>query len=105
MEFVFINYFVLSLIVLDTPSFPFSLFPLSFSLFPLPPFFKKNAFLQYKSEEPTPIEHIGPYVLVSRSIGTEIGGAIGVLFYLATTCAASMYALGAVETFKAVSFA
>eukprot|EP00659_Diplonema_papillatum_P011889 gene11890-18342_t len=42
----------------------------------------------------------GPYYVVSRNLGHEVGGAIGVMFYLGTTIAASMYVLGAVEAFE-----
>jgi potassium/chloride transporter 4/5/6 len=42
----------------------------------------------------------GPYYIISRNLGVEIGGAIGTLFYLGTTIAASMYVLGAVETIE-----
>lgn len=40
----------------------------------------------------------GPYFLIGRALGPEVGVSIGVCFYLATTTAASMYILGAVET-------
>lgn len=42
----------------------------------------------------------GPYYILSRNLGVEIGGAVGTLFYLGTTIAASMYILGAVEAFQ-----
>ncbi|GMI01166.1 hypothetical protein TrST_g824 [Triparma strigata] len=42
----------------------------------------------------------GPYYVISRNLGVEIGGALGILFYLGTTIAASMYVLGAVEAFQ-----
>ncbi|MFH4981399.1 hypothetical protein AB6A40_008108 [Gnathostoma spinigerum] len=41
----------------------------------------------------------GPYYMISRNLGPEIGGAVGILFYLGTTVAASMYLTGAVEIF------
>ena len=42
----------------------------------------------------------GPYFVISRNLGVELGGAIGCIFYLGTTFAASMYILGAVESFQ-----
>ncbi|XP_050314545.1 solute carrier family 12 member 6 isoform X3 [Anthonomus grandis grandis] len=39
----------------------------------------------------------GSYFMISRSIGPEFGGAVGMLFYTGTTLAASMYIVGAVE--------
>lgn len=39
----------------------------------------------------------GPYFVISRNLGPEVGVAVGILFYLGTTIAASMYVLGAVE--------
>ena len=41
----------------------------------------------------------GPYFMISRSLGPECGGAVGILFYLGNTVAASMYVVGAVEIF------
>uniref|UniRef100_A0A915K3N0 Amino acid permease/ SLC12A domain-containing protein n=1 Tax=Romanomermis culicivorax TaxID=13658 RepID=A0A915K3N0_ROMCU len=41
----------------------------------------------------------GPYYMISRNLGPELGGAVGILFYLGTTVAASMYILGAAEIF------
>uniref|UniRef100_A0AC35U6W4 Solute carrier family 12 member 6 n=1 Tax=Rhabditophanes sp. KR3021 TaxID=114890 RepID=A0AC35U6W4_9BILA len=41
----------------------------------------------------------GPYYMISRNLGPELGGAIGFLFYLGTTVAGSMYVTGAIEIF------
>lgn len=38
----------------------------------------------------------GPYYMISRNLGPELGGAVGILFYLGTTVAASMYITGTV---------
>uniref|UniRef100_A0A0K0CYR6 AA_permease domain-containing protein n=1 Tax=Angiostrongylus cantonensis TaxID=6313 RepID=A0A0K0CYR6_ANGCA len=46
----------------------------------------------------------GPYYMISRNLGPELGGAVGILFYLGTTIAASMYLTGAVEIFLVSSF-
>eukprot|EP00612_Vaucheria_litorea_P007181 CAMPEP_0171472000 /NCGR_PEP_ID=MMETSP0946-20130122/1029_1 /TAXON_ID=109269 /ORGANISM="Vaucheria litorea, Strain CCMP2940" /LENGTH=935 /DNA_ID=CAMNT_0012001577 /DNA_START=34 /DNA_END=2837 /DNA_ORIENTATION=+ len=47
------------------------------------------------------VEAGGPYFIISRNLGVELGGAIGTLFYLGTTIASSLYVLGAVEVIRA----
>ena len=42
----------------------------------------------------------GPYYIISRTLGLEIGGSLGLLFYLGNTIGAAMYVLGAVEAFQ-----
>ncbi|XP_019760513.2 solute carrier family 12 member 6 isoform X2 [Dendroctonus ponderosae] len=39
----------------------------------------------------------GSYFMISRAIGPEFGGAVGMLFYTGTTLAGAMYIVGAVE--------
>jgi len=46
------------------------------------------------------IQSGGPYYVISRTLGKECGASIGVLFYLGTTIAASMYVLGAIEAIQ-----
>lgn len=41
----------------------------------------------------------GSYHMISRCLGPDFGGAIGILFYLGTVCGCSMYILGAAEAF------
>ncbi|KAI5079287.1 hypothetical protein GOP47_0004766 [Adiantum capillus-veneris] len=41
----------------------------------------------------------GPYYLIGRALGPEVGVSIGLCFFLGNAIAASLYVLGAVETF------
>lgn len=40
----------------------------------------------------------GAYYLISRSLGPEFGGAIGIIFSLANAVAVAMYVVGFAET-------
>ncbi|RVW39519.1 Cation-chloride cotransporter 1 [Vitis vinifera] len=41
----------------------------------------------------------GPYYLIGRALGPEVGVSIGLCFFLGNAVAGSLYVLGAVETF------
>ena len=42
----------------------------------------------------------GAYYMISRSLGPEFGGAIGIVFSLANAVAAAMYVVGFAETIR-----
>jgi len=42
----------------------------------------------------------GAYYMISRSLGPEFGGAIGIIFSLANAVAAAMYVVGFAETIR-----
>lgn len=46
-----------------------------------------------------PLAAGGSYYMISRSLGPEFGGAVGLCFYLGTTFAGAMYILGTIEIF------
>ena len=45
------------------------------------------------------IKQGGPYYIISRTLGLEVGGALGLLYYLGNTMACAMCVLGGVEAF------
>ena len=50
----------------------------------------------------TRVQGGGAYFLISRSLGVEFGGAIGLVFFLAQAISVSMYVLGFSEAFVAI---
>uniref|UniRef100_A0A183DH58 AA_permease domain-containing protein n=1 Tax=Gongylonema pulchrum TaxID=637853 RepID=A0A183DH58_9BILA len=50
------------------------------------------------------VESGGAYFMISRNLGAEFGSAVGILFYLANTVAASMYLVGGVEVMLVSTF-
>ena len=51
----------------------------------------------------TKVQGGGAYFLISRSLGVEFGGAIGIVFFLAQAISVSMYVIGFSEAFVAMS--
>ena len=46
----------------------------------------------------------GKYYMISRSLGLEIGGAIGVPLYLSQTISVAFYIIGFTEALEGIAF-
>ena len=46
------------------------------------------------------IQNGGPYYIISRTLGVDIGCSLGILYYIGNTLAGGMYVLGAVEAIQ-----
>lgn len=53
--------------------------------------------IQHASNLRSSLSAGGSYYMISRSLGPEFGGAVGLCLYLGTTFAGSMYILGTIE--------
>lgn len=51
------------------------------------------------------VEGGGPYFIISRNLGPEIGTAVGVQIYLANAVATSLYVVGGIEILLVTQFA